>query len=168
MPVKKKKTVWKTIKVPAHVHKALKSKATSGKVAMHKIISSALIVAEDKDLVEVGEKVSKIAKDIDRVVWYAFKLSNSVAMFKRTVNVLDDAILKDSSGSDLAISNKINSELQRTIRTVEQIESRLDLDLTEVKDAIYNFIEERDGKATRDLNDAVKKAMVKIINKVVE
>jgi len=84
---KRKKIIWKTIKVPKEVHTALKTKAKRENVAMHKVVVSAMLASEVKDISEVAEKVSLKAKDIDRAVWYNLKLVNGIAMYKQLLKL---------------------------------------------------------------------------------
>jgi len=51
--------------------------------------------------------------------------------------------------------------------TINQIEKRLKVDLTEIQELIEELELNYDNKITMKLNDAVKKAMFAIINKVV-
>jgi len=57
---------------------------------------------------------------------------------------------------------------KKLMRTINQIEKRLKLDLTEIQELIEELEERYDNKITMKLNDTVKKAMFQIINKVVE
>jgi len=53
------------------------------------------------------------------------------------------------------------------MNTIDQIEKRLKVDLTEVIEAVEEMEENSDGKTMAKLNDTVKKAMFNIISKVV-
>jgi len=161
---KKKKTVWKSIKVPSEVHTFLKAKAKRENVAMHKVIVSAALASEVKDISELAEKVSLKAKNIDKAVWYNLKLVNGIAMYKQLLKLKGKL-----SGAYTTEMDEYRLEQRRKLmRTIEQIEKRLKVDLTDVQELIEELELNYDNKITMKLNDAVKKAMFAIINKVVE
>jgi len=88
--------------------------------------------------------------DIDRNIWYAFKLVNSVAQLKFAVEEFND-------------ENRINLYKNLTMQTINQIEERLGVDLDNVKKAIDKFLENPNGRTKANLNDETKFAMVKIL-----
>jgi len=161
---KRKKTVWKSIKVPRETHIFLKAKAKRENVAMHKVIVSVALASEIKDISEVAEKISLKAKDIDRAIWYNLKLINGIAMYKQLLKLRGRI-----SGAYVTEMHEYRQEQRRKLmRTIEQIEKRLKVDLTEIQELIEELESKYDNKVTMKLNDAVKKAMFQIINKVVE
>jgi len=161
---KKKKTVWKSIKVPYEVHTILKAKAKRENVAMHKAIVSAILAAEDGDLAEAAEKIPVQAKNIDKALWYCFKLVNGVAMYKQAL------IMKGRiSGAYVTAMEEYRVEQrEKLFNTLNQIEERLKVDLTEVQKQIKALEKNTTGRDIMGLNDTLKKAMLQIINKVVE
>jgi len=88
--------------------------------------------------------------DIDRNIWYAFKLVNSVAQLKFAIEEFND-------------ENRINLYKNLTMQTINQIEERLGVDLDNVKKAIDKFLENPNGRTKANLNDETKFAMVKIL-----
>jgi len=161
---KRKKTVWKSIKVPSEVHTFIKVKAKRENVAMHKVIVSAALASEVKDISEVAEKISLKAKNIDKAIWYNLKLVNGIAMYKQLLKLKGKV-----SGAYVTAMDEYRVEQRKKLsNTINQIEKRLKVDLDEVRDAIEELEERYDNKVTMKLNDAVKKAMFAIINKVVE
>ena len=88
--------------------------------------------------------------DIDRNIWYAFKLVNSVAQLKFAVEEFND-------------ESRINLYKNLTMQTINQIEERLGVDLDNVKKAIDKFLENPNGRTKANLNDETKFAMVKIL-----
>jgi len=160
---KRKKTVWKSIKVPSEVHTFLKVKAKRENVAMHKVIVSAALASEVKDISEVAEKVSLKAKNVDRAVWYNLKLVNGIAMYKQLLKLKGKV-----SGVYTTEMDEYRAEQRKKLfNTINQIEKRLKVDLTEIQELIEELELNYDNKITMKLNDAVKKAMFAIINKVV-
>jgi len=97
-----------------------------------------------------GEKKYHWGYDIDRNIWYAFKLVNSVAQLKFAVEEFND-------------ENRINLYKNLTMQTINQIEERLGVDLDNVKKAIDKFLENPNGRTKANLNDETKFAMVKIL-----
>jgi len=161
---KRKKTIWKSVKIPSEVHTFLKVKAKRENVAMHKVILSTALMSEIKDISEVAEKVSLKAKDIDKAIWYNLKLVNGIAMYKQLLKLRGKI-----SGAYTTEMNEYRLEQRKKLmRTIEQIEKRLKVDLTEIQELIEKLELNYDNKVTMKLNDAVKKAMFQIINKVVE
>jgi len=88
--------------------------------------------------------------DIDRNVWYAFKLVNSIASLKTIVDEFDD-------------ENKIKEYKNMTMRTIDQIKERLGIDMDNVKKAVEKFIDNPTGRNKAHLNDETKMAMLRIL-----
>jgi len=163
MPAKRKKIVWKTVKVPEQLHTVLKAKARKSKQAMHKVIVSAILMAEDRDLAEAAEKLPASAKNIDKAVWYCLKLVNGIAMYKQALRI--STMIDAAEGEQILAYTR--GQREKLMNTIDQIEKRLKVDLTEVIEKIEEMEESTHGKAIKNLNDVVKKAMFQIITKVV-
>jgi len=88
--------------------------------------------------------------DIDKQIWYAFKLVNSVAQLKTVI--------------DLSLDNDtVNEYKNLTMKTINQIEERLGIDMDNVKKALEKFIENPTGRNKANLNDETKMAMARIL-----
>jgi len=88
--------------------------------------------------------------DIDKQIWYAFKLVNSVAQLKTVI--------------DLSLDNDtVNEYKNLTMKTINQIEERLGIDMENVRKAIEKFLENPTGRNKANLNDETKMAMVRIL-----
>lgn len=159
----KKKIVWKNVKVPEEVHTALKQKAKQENTAMHKVIASALLAAENVDLAEASGKLLAASKNVDKALWYCLKLVNGIAMYKQALKISN--MIDAAEGEQIAEYTK--SQYEKLMNTLDQIEKRLRVDMDEVRDAIKEMEGSIDGKTTAKLNGTVKKAMLGIINKVV-
>jgi len=97
-----------------------------------------------------GEKKYHWGYDIDRNIWYAFKLVNSIAQLKTVI--------------DLNLDNDtVNEYKNLTMKTINQIEERLGIDLDNVKKALEKFLENPNGRTKANLNDETKMAMVRIL-----
>ncbi len=160
---KRTKTVWKAIRVPEQVHAVLKQKAKKQKVAMHKVISQALMESKMLPYKDIQEKLTGDAKNIDRAIWYAFKLANGVAMFKQAVILAGK--LDAAEGEQIAAF--VNSEKEKLMRTIEQIEKRCNVNLEDVRNAVTHYAEGDGEVTTAVLNDTVKAAMIEILNNVI-
>jgi len=101
-----------------------------------------------------GEKEYHWGYDIDRPLWYAFKLANSVAQLKTIVEL---------NGDEKGDEKKINEYRNMTMNTINQIEERLGVDLDNVKRAIDRFLKTPNGRMKAYLNDETKVAMARIL-----
>ena len=161
---KKSKTVWKSIKVPEGLHTILKKNAKKKGIAMHKLISELLLGSNEILYYELRKKLTGEAKDVDRAMWYAFKLANGISMFKQAVIISN----KIDSAECEQIAKIVDNELNKILRTIEQIEKRCKVELSDLKDAIIAYANGDESIKTYVLNDMVKLAMMKIINSVVK
>ena len=97
-----------------------------------------------------GEKEYHWGYNLDRELWYAFKLANSVAQLKTIIELNGD-------------EKKINEYRNMTMNTINQIEERLGVDLDNVKRAIDRFLKNPNGRMKAYLNDETKVAMARIL-----
>ncbi|MBW2561594.1 MAG: hypothetical protein JRE40_12175 [Deltaproteobacteria bacterium] len=138
------RTKWKTVKVPSEVHKVLKAKAKETNQAMHRVITSAILTAENKDLAEAAQKLPASAKNVDKAIWYCLKLVNGIAMYKQALKIstMIDAVEGEQ------IYSYTQSQREKLMNTIDQIEKRLKVDLTEVIEAVEEMEENRmsDGR----------------------
>jgi len=164
MPRKKgKKIVWKTVKVPKELHKVLKSKAQETNQPIHGLITSLIIASEDEDLASASVSLKGSAKNIDKAIWYCLKLTNGIGMHKQALRISN---LIDAAEGD-QIKQLVENSREKLMQTIDQIENRLKVDLSDVVEAIEEIEENGDGKTIAKLNETVKKAMFRIISQVV-
>jgi len=162
-----KKKVWKTVKIPEEVYELLVAiKSQNGK-PFWKIIMEALTTSEEKATTEVVEKIADKVKELDKALWYSFKLVNGMAMYKQTVVLADAYNTYGSEFGDALVTEYVKDQKEKFTKTIDQIEKRLNVDLTEILNAIEEVEENPKGKTIARLNDEVKKAMLKIIARVV-
>jgi len=149
--VREKRT---TVRVPVWLRDDLKRVANAMNVPMWKVIHTAI---EKKGLEFIEETIRKgviAEKKLDKAMWYAFKLINSIAYLKKTVELYKDGLIEEED---------VKAELNATMRTLAQIEERLGVDVENVREAIEKFLNNPNGKTTANLNDNVKLAVVRII-----
>jgi len=163
-----KKKVWKTIKLPQEIYELLIAMKREKGKAFWKIIAEAITESEEKATTEVVEKMAGKVKELDKAIWYSFKLVNGMAMYKQTVSLADAYNTYGNEFGDVLVKEYVKDQKEKFTKTVSQIEKRLNVDLTGVLNAIEEVEEDLRGKTVARLNDEVKKAMIKIIARVVE
>jgi len=163
-----KKKVWKTIKVPQEIYELLIAMKREEGKAFWKIITEAITESEEEATAKIAEKMASKAKELDKALWYGFKLVNGMAMYKQTVSLANAYNTYGSEFGDALVTEHVKDQKEKFVKTVNQIEKRLNVDLTEVLNAAEEVEEKPKGKTIAKLNDEVKKAMIKIIARVVE
>jgi len=133
-----------------------------------KIIMEALTTSEEKATTEVVEKIADKVKELDKALWYNFKLVNGMAMYKQTVALAEAYNIYGSEFGDALVTEHVKDQKEKFMKTIDQIEKRLNVDLTEVLNAAEEVEENPKGKTIARLKDEVKKAMIKIFARVVE
>ena len=83
--------------------------------------------------------------NLDKASWYAFKLSSSIGEFK---------------------ANPSDENMQKLLKTVEQISTRLGIDTTALVGAIHRYKERPTNKNRWALNDQAKLIVAQIIMKL--
>jgi len=142
--------VFKTVGVKEDVKQIIDEIAKRRGWKKYQVVETAIRQFAKEQKCGKGEKKYHWGYDIDRNIWYAFKLVNSVAQLKFAVEEFND-------------ENRINLYKNLTMQTINQIEERLGVDLDNVKKAIDKFLENPNGRAKANLNDETKFAMVKIL-----
>ena len=144
--------VWKHIAVKEDVKKIVDEVAKRRGLKKYQVIELAIRQFAKEQTYKSGDKEYHHGYDVDRGLWYAFKLVNSVAQLKHAVEQKFD-------------ERDIMRYKKKTLATINQIETRLGVDLNNVKSAIDTFIETPQGKQSAKLNDETKLAMARIIFK---
>jgi len=142
--------VFKTVGVKEDVKQIIDEIARRRGWKKYKVVELAIRQFAKEQKYGQKEKKYHWGYDIDRNIWYAFKLVNSIASLKTIVDEFDD-------------EGKIREYMNMTMRTIDQIEERLGIDMGNVKKALEKFIENPTGKNKANLNDETKFAMVKIL-----
>jgi len=87
----------------------------------------------------------KNVSNLDKAAWYAFKLSSSIGEFK---------------------ANPSDENLQKLLKTVEQISTRLGIDTTALVGAIHRYKERPNKKNRWAVNDQAKLVVAQILMKL--
>ncbi|RLE83627.1 MAG: hypothetical protein DRJ67_11890 [Thermoprotei archaeon] len=127
---------WRRINLPENVYREIARVARSRGIAMWKVVVEMVSVYRAARRQPGKRPVS------DKVAWYITKLTMSAGEFRGNPN---------------------DRNRKYFMRTIEQIESRLEVDLSELKSVVRSY----DGskQARKTLNDVVKLAIMKIIEK---
>lgn len=141
---------WTSLGVLKETRKKIKEIAKRENLRMYEVVELLVNKYAVEQKYERRGKQYHAGYTVDRELWYAFKLVNSVAQLKFVVEEVKD-------------ESKIEEYKSMTEKTIEQIEERLGLDLSRLKKLIDKFIEKPTGKNKFVLNDEVKKAMAEII-----
>lgn len=131
---------WKLIKVPAEIHWTLKDLSQRTKTPIWKIIHQSFTYFRTAYLSHFSENRS----ELDRKIWYIYKLSSSVGAFRE---------------------NPTKKNLDMTMRTVGQIEKRLGVNMHELKLALKNYYVRPIKRNKVVLNDTCKMVLIEIISK---
>jgi len=141
---------WKSIGVREEVKKIIDEIAKRRGWKKYKVVELAIRQFAKEQKYGKKEKKYHWGYDIDRNLWYAFKLVNSVAQLKTIVDEFDD-------------EGKIKEYVNMTMRTIDQIEDRLGIDMEDVRKALNKFLKNPEGKNKAKLNDETKMAMLRIL-----
>lgn len=142
--------VFKTVGVKEDVKQIIDEIARRRGLKRYKVVELAIRQFAKEQKYGKKEKKYHWGYDIDRNVWYAFKLVNSIAQLKFAIEEFND-------------ESRINLYKNLTMQTINQIEERLGVDLKDVKKAIDKFLENPNGRTKANLNDETKMAMVRIL-----
>jgi len=142
--------VFKTVGVKEDVKQIIDEIARRRGWKRYKVVELAIRQFAKEQKYGKKEKKYHWGYDIDRNVWYAFKLVNSIAQLKFAIEEFND-------------ESRINLYKNLTMQTINQIEERLGVDLKDVKKAIDKFLENPNGRTKANLNDETKMAMVRIL-----
>ncbi|MCD6359455.1 MAG: hypothetical protein J7M38_01240, partial [Armatimonadetes bacterium] len=103
------KTKWTTVKVPVEIRNKIKTLSQKTGKAYWKTLLNALSLYESQ---LKKPKLKEELPTIDKVSWYIVKLSSSMGIFK---------------------ANPSQQNYERFLRTIEQVEKRLEIDLSLLK-----------------------------------
>ena len=142
--------VFKTVGVKEDVKQIIDEIARRRGWKRYKVVELAIRQFAKEQKYGKKEKKYHWGYDIDRNVWYAFKLVNSIAQLKFAIEEFND-------------ESRINLYKNLTMQTINQIEERLGVDLKDVRKAIDKFLENPNGRTKANLNDETKMAMVRIL-----
>lgn len=142
--------VFKTVGVKEDVKQIIDEIARRRGLKRYKVVELAIRQFAKEQKYGKKEKKYHWGYDIDRNVWYAFKLVNSIAQLKFAIEEFND-------------ESRINLYKNLTMQTINQIEERLGVDLKDVRKAIDKFLENPNGRTKANLNDETKMAMVRIL-----
>jgi len=130
---------WTTIKVPKELHTQLKTLADSKNMAMWELI--AVMLSHYHEKTKDGKQYRNI-DHLDKISYYIMKLSYSVSALKL---------------------NPTKENLEWTRKTIDQIATRLELDLGDLRKAAESYYRRRDKEALIVLNMAWKSAIKRLI-----
>lgn len=141
---------WRSVGIKDDTWKIIDEISRRRKIKKYQVVDLAVRQFLVEQKYKRGLKEYHCGYDIDRNIWYAFKLANSVAQLKFVVEEIGD-------------DSKVRKYMGYTNQTVEQIENRLNIDLSNVRKAIKKFVDNPNGETKKILNDETKFAMAKII-----
>jgi len=141
---------WKSIGVREEVKKIIDEIAKRRGWKKYQVVELAIRQFAKEQKYGKKEKKYHWGYDIDRELWYAFKLVNSIAQLKFAVEEFND-------------EDRVSFYKKLTMQTISQIEERLGVDLDNVRKAVEKFLENPTGRSKADLNDETKIAMARIL-----
>jgi len=141
---------WTCVGVRSDVKKIIDEIAKRRGMKKCEVVEVAIRQFAKEQKYKRGEKEYHWGYDIDRHLWYAFKIANSVAQLKTIVELNGD-------------EKKINEYRNMTMNTINQIEERLGVDLDNVRKAVEKFLQNPSGRNKANLNDETKVAMARIL-----
>jgi hypothetical protein len=135
------KTVWKSIDVPDVLHTKIKEFSAREQRAMWQVIYDAISYYESQ---KRKPKIKQELPLLEKVSWYIAKASMAVCWYLAT--------LRDEN-------------FEMTMKTLEELESRLKVDLTELKGVLvtYRNIKKKTSKHRAVVLKALKRAVQSMI-----
>ena len=127
---------WRRINLPENVYREIARVAKSQGTAMWKV------VVEMMSVYRAARRERKKTPITDKVAWYITKLVMSAGEFR---------------------GNPDSRNRKLLLKTIEQIESRLKVNLSELKSVVRSY--KGDSASRKALNDTVKLAIMKIMEK---
>ena len=142
---------WSSIAIRSEVKKIIDEISSRRKIAKSKIVEEAIMM-----YVKEQKLKGKYhwGYDVDRNIWYGFKLVNSVAQLKLIVELAEQGVIE---------KDKVKEYKRMTENTIQQIEERLGINMNTLKRALNKFLEKPNSKTKKDLNDETKYLMAKIV-----
>jgi len=133
---------YTTVKIPRYLHEKIKEISQSIGMRQWILVEQAInLWLSIRKLKDRGKARSRV----DRASWYAFKLAQSIGQLKAKPTI---------------------ENLEQTLKTLEQIEKRLNIDCKYLKEAIKWFMEKKDTESVITLNDETKLVIADIIYKL--
>ena len=136
---------WTTVKIPREIHAQLKQMAEKRGVSMWELIADMLSFYRAKMSEGMGNRTGEVEIDAQKIAYYIMKLSYSVTKFKE---------------------NPSKENYDWLIKTAEQIEQRLGVDLSLLKRIAEQYRRVQDKQTTYELNMAWKNAIMSIMSLV--
>lgn len=140
---------WKSVGIKDETWKIIDEISRRRRIKKYQVVDLAVRQFLFEQKYKRGSREYHCGYDIDRNIWYAFKLVNSIAQLKLVVEEMRD-------------NKKISKYINYTMETIEQIENRLNIDLSNVRKAIKKFVDNPNGENKKKLNDETKFIMAKI------
>lgn len=135
---------YTSVRIPKSIYEEIKHYAESNSEAVWRTLWRAFTYWRTAYLSHYTVNYSML----DKCIWYAFKLSNSVGEFK--------------AGTNKAL------KYEQLMKTVNEIERRLGIDCSELKTAIEQYMKKRSKANKTTLNETCKYVMHKILMKAVK
>jgi len=121
--------------VPENVYREIAKVARMRGTAMWKVL------VEMVSVYRASRRDTKKRPPTDKVAWYITKMVMSAGEFR---------------------GNPSEENRKRLMKTIEQVESRLNVDLSELKSAVRTY--DGTSKSRKTLNDVIKLAILKIMD----
>ena len=148
----KGKKVWKMIGVPEELKNLVDRIAKRERMKKYEVVETAITQFAMAQTYKRRGKEYLAGYTIDRAFWYMFKLANSVAQLKMAV--------------ELELSeSEVKQYYDSTMKTIEQIEERLNVELDDLRRAIENYVKKPNNTSKVKVNDETKFAMMRILSK---
>ena len=141
---------WRTIIVKDETKKIIDEISKRRGIARSKLVEEAIMMYAKE------QKLSKYhwGYDIDRNIWYGFKLVNTVAQLKLVIELAEQGMVE---------KEKVEEYKKMTENTIKQIEERLGINMNTLKIALKKFLEKPNDITKKDLSDETKYWMAKIV-----
>ncbi|RLG33791.1 hypothetical protein DRN97_04180 [Methanosarcinales archaeon] len=160
---KKSGKEWKSIKIPLSLYQTITAVASRENTTKYHVIASALAKTGKLSDEEFEELLAKNIMAVDRRVWYSFKLINGFAMFKQLAIVSNFPSLQRNK----EIKEYVEKEKKKFLGTIEQVEKRLKVDLSDIRKIVEYISGDNSGTEVAKINDTVKRKVIEILTKVV-
>jgi len=141
---------WVSIGVTEELRDLIKQVSKRENIRMYQVVEIAIRRYLTEQKYKRRDREYHAGYTIDKELWYAFKLVNSIAQLKFVVEEFDE-------------ESKVKQYHKLTLKTISQIEERLGIDLDNVKKAIEKFVDNPNGVTKAKLNDETKVAMARIL-----
>jgi len=137
----KKKIIWTTIKIPKDILPLIKTLAQKEKRAYWIILTEAI------NQYKMSKKFPQGSKEIipeDKKAWYITKLGTSIGALKE---------------------NPTEQNLAKTLKTLNQIETRLDVNVEPLRRVCIEYVKRKDTELRIQLNGVLKQTIIEIMSR---